>query len=108
MNIKEITKRMIEVLKDNNTTRIYAEFPQINIEELRKRIIEALSNIRGGIYTGKDIPDEEIEALADVILPGVIQFFSSDEWKVEFEAWKKEQELLKVPKNKKEDNNGVA
>ena len=40
------------------------------------------------------IPDDEIEALADVLLPGVIKFFSSDEWRAELEAWKKEQELL--------------
>ena len=55
-----------------------------------------------------DIPDDEIEALADVLLPGVIKFFSSDEWRAEFEAWKKEQELLVVQKNEKEKNNGVA
>lgn len=41
-----------------------------------------------------DIPDDEIEALADVLLPGIIKFFSSDEWRAELEAWKKEQELL--------------
>ena len=51
------------------------------------------------------IPDDEIDALADVILPGVIKFFSSDEWRVEFDAWKKEQELLA---RKKEGQNGVA
>ncbi len=28
---------------------------------------------------GLDIPDDEIEAIADVLLPGVIKFFSSDE-----------------------------
>ena len=51
------------------------------------------------------IPDDEIDALADVILPGVIKFFSSDEWRVEFDEWKKEQELLA---RKKEGQNGVA
>ena len=44
------------------------------------------------------IPDDEIEALADVLLPGVIQFFSSDEWRAEFEEWKKERELLLAQK----------
>ena len=34
------------------------------------------------------IPDDEIEATADVLLPGVIKFFSSDEWRAEFEEWK--------------------
>ena len=51
------------------------------------------------------ISDDEIEALADVFLPGVIKFFSSNEWRAEFEAWKKEQELLV---KKKEEQNGVA
>lgn len=52
-----------------------------------------------------DIPDDEIEALSDVLLPGVIKFFSSDEWHAELEAWKKEQEVLA---KKKEEQNGVA
>ncbi|MBQ8623591.1 MAG: hypothetical protein IJ424_04335 [Oscillospiraceae bacterium] len=42
---------------------------------------------------GLDIPDDEIESLADVLLPGVIKFFSSNEWRAELEAWKKEQEV---------------
>ncbi|MBE7055812.1 MAG: hypothetical protein E7388_00010 [Ruminococcaceae bacterium] len=42
---------------------------------------------------GLDIPDDEIEALADMLLPGVIKFFSSDEWRAELETWKKEQSV---------------
>ena len=51
---------------------------------------------------GLDIPDDEIEALADVLLPGVIKFFSSDEWRAELESWKKEQEEIKKEILKKE------
>ena len=91
MNIKEILNRVLDVLKDNHTTWFYIELPKIDMEALRKKIVAILKDKHGGIGT---IPDDEIEALADVLLPGVIKFFSSDEWRAEFEAWKKEQELL--------------
>ena len=83
--------RMIDILKDKHTTWFYVELPKIDMEALRKKIIAILKDKHGGIGM---IPDDEIEALADVLLPGVIKFFSSDEWRAEFEEWKKEQELL--------------
>ena len=90
MKINEMLNRMIDILKDKHTTWVYLELPQINVEALRKRIIAVLKDKHGGW----NIPDEEIDALADVLLPGVIKFFSSDEWRAEFEEWKKERELL--------------
>ena len=80
------------------------ELPRVNTEVLRQKIIAILNNNRGGL----DIPDEEIEALADVILPGIIAFFSSEKGRAEFEAWKKERELLLMQKSDKEKHNGVA
>lgn len=91
MNIKEMLNRVLDVLKDKHTTWFYVELSKIDIEALRKKIIAILKDKHGGIGT---IPDDEIEALADVLLPGVIKFFSSDEWRAELEAWKKERELL--------------
>lgn len=102
MKINEMLNRMIDILKDKHTTWVYLELPQINVDALRKRIIAILKDKHGGIGM---IPDDEIEALADVLLPGVIKFFSSDEWRAELEAWKKEQEVLA---KKKENENGVA
>ena len=102
MNIKEMLNRVLDVLKDKHTTWFYVELSKIDIEALRKKIIAILKDKHGGIGT---IPDDEIEALADVLLPGVINFFSSDEWRAELDAWKKEQELLA---KKKEEQNGVA
>lgn len=94
MKIKEMLNKMIGILKDNHTTLFYVEPPKIDVEALRKRIIAILKDKHGGANMGVDIPDDEIEALADVLLPGVIKFFSSDEWRTELEAWKKERELL--------------
>ena len=105
MNIKEMLNRVLDVLKDNHTTWFYIELPKIDMEALRKKIIAILKDNHGGIGT---IPDDEIEALADVLLPGVIKFFSSNEWLAELEARKKEQELLVAQNNEKEKNNGVA
>ncbi len=101
MNVKEMLNRVLDVLKYKHTTWFYVEPPKVDTEALRQRIIAILKDKRGGW----DIPDDEIEALADVFLPGVIKFFSSNEWHAELEAWKKEQEVLA---KKKEEQNGVA
>ena len=91
MKINEMLNRMIDILKDKHTTWVYLERPQINVDALRKRIIAILKDKHGGIGM---IPDDEIEARADVRVPGGRKFCSSDEWRAELEAWKKEQELL--------------
>ena len=103
MTIKEMLNRVIEILTDKHTTRFYVELPKINTEALRKRIIEVLGNKRGE-FGGGNIPDDEIEALADVLLPSVIKFFSSDEWRAELDTWRKEQELLAQNKIKATEN----
>ena len=95
MNIKEMLNRVLDVLKDKHTTWFYVELPKIDMEALRKKIIAILKDKHGG--SGM-IPDDEIEALAEVLLPGVIKFFSSDEWRAELEAWKKERESMLVQK----------
>ncbi|MBQ8497102.1 MAG: hypothetical protein IJ489_06600 [Clostridia bacterium] len=92
MNIKEMVNRLLDVLKDKHTTWFYVELPTINTESLRKIIIAILRDKQGGIGKELDIPDDEIEALADVLLPGIIKFFSSDNWRAELDAWKKEQD----------------
>ena len=103
MNIKEMLNRVLDVLKDKHTAWFYVELPKIDMEALRKKIIAILKDKHGGIGM---IPDDEIEALADVLLPGVIKFFSSDEWRAEFDAWRKEQELL--AQKKEDEKNGIA
>ena len=104
MNIKEVINKTLDILRNNHATWFYMELPRVNTEVLRQKIIAILKNNRGGL----DIPDEEIEALADVILPGIIAFFSSDEGRAEFDAWKKERDLLLMQKSDKEKHNGVA
>ena len=104
MNIKEVINKTLDILRNNHTTWFYMELPRVNTEVLRQKIIAILTNNHGGL----DIPDEEIEALADVILPGIIAFFSSEEGRAEFEAWKKERELLLMQKSDKEKHNGAA
>ena len=104
MNIKEVINKTLDILRNNHATWFYMELPRVNTEVLRQKIIAILTNNHGGL----DIPDEEIEALADVILPGTIAFFSSEEGRAEFEAWKKERELLLMQKSDKDKHNGVA
>ena len=106
MNIKEMVNKFLDILKSKNATLFYVELPTINTEALRKKIIAILKDKQGGIGKELDIPDDEIEAISDVLLPGVIKFFSSAEWRAELDAWRKEQELL--AQKKEDEKNGVA
>ena len=86
--MKEIVRRAIELLKDKNYSRVCLNLPEINWDELRRRIIEILTDKRGEL----GIPKEKVEAIAEMILPDIIAFFQTDEGKKVFEEWKKEQE----------------
>lgn len=86
--MKEIVRRAIELLKDKNYSRVCLNLPEINWDELRRRIIEILTDKRGEL----GIPKDKVEAIAEMILPDIIAFFQTDEGKKVFAEWKKEQE----------------
>ena len=98
MNLKEIKNRIIELLGDNHSAYYCIDLPSLNTDEFRRKLIAILTDMHGGW----EIPREELEPIADVILPGIIKFFSTEEGRAEFEAWKKEQEQLKE-KNETEE-----
>ena len=98
MNLKEIKNRIIELLGDNHSVYYCIDLPSLNTDEFRRKLIAILTDMHGGW----EIPREELEAIADIILPGIIKFFSTEEGRAEFEAWKKEQEQLKE-KNETEE-----
>ena len=98
MNLKEIKNRIIELLGDNHSVYYCIDLPSLNTDEFRRKLIAILTDMHGGL----EIPREELEAIADIILPGIIKFFSTEEGRAEFEAWKKEQEQLKE-KNETEE-----
>lgn len=86
--MKEIVRKAIEILKDKNYSRICFDLSSLNLEELRRRIIEILTDKRGEF----GIPKDKVEAIAEMILPDIIAFFQTEEGKKVFEEWKKEQE----------------
>ena len=98
MNLKEIKNRIIELLGENHSVYYCNDLPSLNTAEFRRKLIAILTDMHGGW----EIPREELEAITDVILPGIIKFFSTEEGRAEFEAWKKEQEKLKE-KNETEE-----
>lgn len=85
--MKEIVCRAIELLKDKNYSRVCLDLNEVNWEELRRRIIEILTDKRGEL----GIPKDKVEAIAEMFLPDIIAFFQTDEGKKVFEKWKKEQ-----------------
>ena len=85
--------QIIEFFKTVFSIRVYIKLPKINWKALRKRTKIIFTDKHGGDGTGWDIPEEDIEALADIILPGIIKFYSIKEGREEFLAWKKEREL---------------
>ena len=86
MKIKEFFKTLFSI-------RVYIKLPKINWRALRKRTKVIFTDRHAGDGTGWDIPEEDIEALADIILPGIIKFYSTKEGREEFLAWKKEREM---------------
>ena len=85
--------KIIEFFKTIFSIRVYIKLPKINWKALRKRTKIIFTDKHGGDGTGWDIPAEDIEALAGIILPGIIKFYSTKEGREEFLAWKKEREL---------------
>ena len=86
--MKEIVRRVIEMLKSKECGSINLEEIANRMYELRRRIIEILTDKRGEL----GIPKDKVEAIAEMILPDIIAFFETDEGKKVFEEWKKEQE----------------
>ena len=91
LNLKEIKNRIIELLSDIHSNYYCIDLLSLNTDEFRRKLIAILTDIHGGW----EIPREEQEAIADMLLPGIIKFFSTEESRAEFEAWKREQEALK-------------
>ena len=85
--MKEIVRRVIEILKSKECGGINLEEIANRMSELRRRIIEILTDKRGEL----GIPKDKVEAIAEMILPDIITFFQTDEGKKVFEEWKKEQ-----------------
>ena len=86
--MKEILRRVIEILKSKECGNVNLEEIENRMSELRRRIIEILTDKRGEL----GIPKDKVEAIAEMILPDIIAFFQTDEGKKVFEEWKKEQE----------------
>ena len=86
--MKEIVRKAIEILKDKNCSRVCLDLSSLDLEELRRRIIEILTDKRGEL----GIPKDKVEAIAEMILPDIIAFFQTEEGKKVFAEWKKEQE----------------
>ena len=86
--MKEILRRVIEILKSKECGNINLEEIENRMSELRRRIIEIRTDKRGEL----GIPKDKVEAIAEMILPDIIAFFQTDEGKKVFEEWKKEQQ----------------
>ena len=86
--MKEIVRRVIEILKSKECGGINLEEIANRMSELRRRIIEILTDKRGEL----GIPKDKVEAIAEMIFPDIVAFFQTEEGKKVFEEWKKEQE----------------
>ena len=104
MNIKEIKDRFIEILKDKSCSRICFDLPAIDWLELRRRIIEILTDKRGEL----GVPKDKLEVLAETILPDIVAFFETEEGKRAFIEWKKKQRVLEKQKQREQRKGGEA
>ena len=96
MTLKELGKRVIEVLSSNKCGTVPQKWLD-GLEEVGKRIVKALNNKRGSW----GLPPSEGEVIAQALMPDIIAFFETEEGKQIYEQWKREQE-------KKKGKNDVA
>lgn len=80
-----------KILSSNETYAGTCE--EWDIASLLQIVIEVLKEKKGGI--GGEVPNEKVDAIAEMLLPDIIAFFQTEEGKVVFEKWKKEQEEKK-------------
>ena len=90
MTLKELGKRVIEVLSSNKCGTVPQEWLD-GLEELGRRIVKALNNKRGSW----GLPPSEGEVIAQALMPDIIAFFETEERKQIYEQWKREQEEKK-------------
>ena len=90
MTLKELGKRVIEVLSSNKCSTVPQEWLD-GLEELGRRIVKALNNKRGSW----GLPPSEGEVIAQALMPNIIAFFETEEGKQIYEQWKREQEEKK-------------
>ena len=78
--MKDLLNKTISLLRSKESGILYCSS---NNNTLLHRIIEILRDKSGEL----GIPDDEIEALAEAILPDIIAYFQSKEGKREFTKW---------------------
>ena len=78
--MKEILNRIISLLRSKEIGILYYSS---NNDTLLQLILKILRDKSGEL----GIPDDEIEALAEAILPDIIAYFQSEEGKREFTKW---------------------
>ena len=84
-------ERIKKILSSNETYAGTCE--EWDISSLLQIVIEILKEKKGGI--GGEVPKEKVDTIAEMLLPDIIAFFQTEEGKVVFEKWKKEQEEKK-------------
>ena len=95
--MNQLLQKVIDILCDKSGGTLCVDDLTSRMDELRRQIIEILTDKRGEL----GIPKDKVDAIAEMILPDIVAFFQTEEGKRVFATWKMEQE-----KRNKEIRNG--
>lgn len=106
MTLKEAWECIVETMNNNKTTQVVIvskgdpDYDKcLSLDWLVEKFKNAINNTRGCF----GVPKEEIDKLADALLPAMIEFFQSEEGQREFAAWLEKREKEEAVKKKDGD-----
>ena len=106
MTLKEAWECIVETMNNNKTTQVVIvskgdpDYDKcLSLDWLVEKFKNAINNTRGCF----GVPKEEIDSLADALLPAMIEFFQSEEGQREFAAWLEKREKEQTAKKKEGD-----
>ena len=86
--MNQLLKKVIDILRNKSGGTLCMDDLTNRMDELRRQIIEILTDKRGEL----GIPKDKVDAIAAMLLPDIVAFFQTEEGKQVFAAWKKEQQ----------------
>jgi len=104
LTLNETWERFLAFVKEDKIVFVDMDDPNydkclIKLQPLIERIKEQLCDTHGCV----GVPKEEIDNLAETLLPAMIEFFQSEDGQREFAAWLEKREKEKDRQESKED-----
>ena len=99
MPLKDTWERLISFIKENRIVFVDMDNPNYDKCLIKLQpLIEATKELLKDTHGCRGVPPEEIDNLAETLLPAMLEFLQSEEGKREFAAWLESREKTKIEK----------